>query len=130
MAIAVALVPLAFDRMRDSAQYRSTLRSVATELRTARHRSSTDGIEVGFVADLTARTFGVVGGPLHEVPASIELRATVAAPELSEGRAVIRFLPDGGATGGSIELIRSSGAGGRLRVDWMTGRVTTEPLLP
>ncbi len=46
------------------------------------------------------------------------------------GNAVIRFLPGGGATGGSIDVIRASGAGTRLRVEWLSGRVTRESLPP
>ena len=42
----------------------------------------------------------------------------------------IRFLPDGGATGGSIDIVRPSGAGVRLRVDWLSGQVLQEPLSP
>ena len=34
----------------------------------------------------------------------------------------------GNATGGSIEVIRRSGAGARLRTDWLDGRVSLERL--
>jgi general secretion pathway protein H len=59
------------------------------------------------------------------------VRATVAGTELSaQQEAAIRFLPDGGATGGSIDILRASGQGVRLRVDWLSGRITQEALAP
>ena len=68
---------------------------------------------------------------MRPIPVPLEVRATVAGQELQEnGVAAIRFLPDGGATGGSIDIMRPSGAGTRLRVDWLSGRVSQEVLLP
>ncbi|MBK9219230.1 MAG: type II secretion system major pseudopilin GspG [Uliginosibacterium sp.] len=49
--------------------------------------------------------------------------------ELKEGgTASILFYPDGGSTGGFFELARAGGGGARLRVDWLFGRLTQEPL--
>ncbi|HEY0201888.1 MAG TPA: GspH/FimT family pseudopilin, partial [Burkholderiaceae bacterium] len=59
------------------------------------------------------------------------VRAVVADRELTDGVAAIRFLPSGGATGGSIDVARgSSGSGTRLRVDWLSGHITQEPIEP
>ena len=90
-----------------------------------------EGREVRFYVHLGQRTYGVDGAPTRPVPEALQVRATVAGEELSgQGEAVIRFLPEGGATGGSIEVLRASGAGTRLRVDWLSGRATQEALLP
>ena len=65
------------------------------------------------------------------LPLPLQLRVTVADREIaSQGLASIRFLPSGGATGGSIEIMRAPGVGARLRVDWLSGRVTQEAMLP
>ena len=63
------------------------------------------------------------------MPESLKVRAVVAQQEMSaDGQELgIRFLPHGGATGGSVDLIRPSGSGVRLRVDWFSGRVEQEP---
>ena len=54
----------------------------------------------------------------------------MASTELQPGQAAaIQFLPSGGATGGGIDVLRASGAGTRLRVDWLSGRVEQEALL-
>lgn len=129
VALLTGLVPIAFDRLRESAQYRDALRSMLADMRQARHRAVAEGVEVRFKVDLNRRTYGIDGRPARELPQPLKLRATVASNEFATSQiAAIRFLPDGGATGGSIDVVRSSGAGARLRVDWLSGRVTQEPL--
>ena len=128
IALVIGLTPMAFDRLRDSAQYRNTLRTMLSEMRQARTVAINQGNEVRFKVDLQKHTFGREGGATYAVPPSLQLRATVAGRELADGRAAIRFLPGGGATGGSIEIVRASGDGVRLRVDWLSGRVTQEAL--
>ena len=39
-------------------------------------------------------------------------------------------LPDGGATGGRVQVMRKTGTGVQLRVDWLSGRVTQTALAP
>lgn len=131
MALVIGLAPVAFDRMRDSAQYRDTVRTMLSQMRGARHRAIAEGRETRFFVNLNQRMYGVDGGSSRALPEALQMRATVAGIELtSKGDASIRFLPGGGATGGSIEVLRSSGAGTRLRVDWLSGRVTQEALAP
>jgi general secretion pathway protein H len=131
IALLVGLVPIAFDKVRDSAQYRDVLRSMVAEMRGARFRALSERAEVRFQIDLAQRSFGIDGRPQHAIPDSLEMRATVADNELSaQNVAAIRFLPDGGATGGSIDVIRASGAGVRLKVDWLSGQVHQEALVP
>ena len=130
IALVVGLTPVAFDRLRDSSQYRNTLRTMISEMRQARTIAVGQGREIQFKIDLQKHAFGMDGGAVHALPSSLQLRATVASRELAQGVAAIRFLPDGGATGGSIEIKRASGDGVRLRVDWLSGRVTQEPLFP
>ena len=131
MALVVGLVPIAFGRLHESAQYRDTVRQVLTELRAARHQAQSQGVETRFAVDLHARSFGIEGGERHEVPEPLTLRAVMAAEEAgADGRLAIRFLPRGGASGGSVDLIRPSGSGVRLRVDWFSGRVEQEAIEP
>ncbi|XAH23000.1 GspH/FimT family pseudopilin [Xylophilus sp. GW821-FHT01B05] len=130
-ALIVGIAPLAFDRLRESAEYRSTLRTLVSDMRMARWRAMSSGTETRFSVDLRERWYGLDGAPRHALASALTLRATVASQELeSSGVASIRFLPGGGASGGSIDLLRASGAGVRLRVDWLTGRVEQEPIAP
>jgi len=133
LAIAGALLtvaPTALHRYRDSAQYRDALRTMTAQLSEARQTAISGGRVVAFRVDLDARQFGVDGRPARDLPDGLSVRATVADTDLVGGVASIRFFPGGNATGGSIELIRASGAGARLRADWLDGRVTIEPLSP
>lgn len=131
LALLVGVVPVAFERLRESAQYRSTVRGMMSDMRQARQKAIAEGAEVRFRLDLTARTFGVDGRPAHDVPLPLQLRATVAAVELSGAQvAAIRFLPQGGATGGSIDVLRPSGTGVRLTVDWLSGAVAQSAIQP
>lgn len=131
LAIAAALLaiaPMALQRYRESADYRGTLRTMAAGLAEARRAAVTGGRVVAFSVDLDGRRFGVEGQPARELPESLTVRATVAETELLDNVARIRFYPGGNATGGSIELVRASGTGARLRTDWLDGRVSIEEL--
>ena len=131
IALIAGLVPIAFNRLQESAQYRDTVRAVLTDLRAARAQAQSSGAEVRFAVNPRARTFGVEGAPVQQVPESLELRAVMAAEEAgADGSLAIRFLPRGGASGGSVDLIRPSGTGVRLRVDWFSGRVEQEAIVP
>lgn len=130
-ALLIGLVPVAFERMRESAQYRDVLRGMMSDMRAARQRALAGRTDIAFTVNLDQRSYHADGRPVRDIPAPLQVRATVAGAELSgQGAASIRFLPDGGATGGSIEILRPSGAGTRLRVDWLSGRVSQEALLP
>lgn len=128
-ALLTVLVPVAFDALRESSQYRQTVRSMLTDMKAARNRAISQGAEVRFKVDLAQGAFGIDGGPRRELPSSLQIKATVASIEMDNGEvAAIRFLPSGGATGGSIDVVRPSGAGVRLNVDWLSGRVAQQPL--
>ena len=129
VALMTALVPLAFDRLRESSQYRNAVRTVLSDIRQARYRALTEGREVRFGVDLPGRSFGVEGRPAHRLPEPLRLRAIIADIELAADQsAAIRFLPTGGATGGSIEIVRPGGAGTRFTVDWLSGAVSQSAL--
>lgn len=128
-AVLMSLVPIAYDRMREGTQYRDALRTMVSEMRQARQQAVTQGRAARFQVDLAGRTYGLAGGVAHAIPDALQVRATVASTELQPGQvASIEFLPSGGATGGSIDVLRASGAGTRLRVDWLSGRVEQEAL--
>lgn len=130
LALMMGLVPMAFDRLRESAQYRDTLRTMISDLRTARYRAIAEGGDVRFRVNLGERTYGVSGQSMRQLPPALSVRAVVAGKELTANEsAAISFLPDGGATGGSIDIFRPSGAGTRLRVDWLSGQVTHESIM-
>ena len=129
MALVVAMAPVAYDKLKEGVEYRDTVRTMLTQLRAARFGAVSQGVPVRFTVDLQQRLYGTEAAR-KEIPEGVELRTTVADREFDPGKAAsIVFLASGGSTGGSIEILRKSGAGTRLRVDWLSGRVTQEPLL-
>lgn len=130
LALLMGLAPVAFDRLRESSQYRDTVRTMLSQMRSARQRAVTEGQEVRFFVNLRQRSFGMDGDAPRVLPDSLTVRTVVAGIDLTgEREASIRFLPTGGSTGGSIEVQRAPGVGTRLRVDWLSGRVTLEALM-
>lgn len=132
MALVASVAPFAFNRLQASVEYRDTVRAVLTDMRSARYLARSSGKQTRFVMDLEGRSFGLEGGKIRSVPKELVMRAIAAAQETdSQNRYLaISFLPQGGATGGSLDLIRPSGSGVRLRVDWFSGRVEQEAIEP
>lgn len=131
VALLMGLVPMAFDKMRDAAQYRDVLRGMLSEIRFARQQALLGRTEVRFSVDLGERLYQSDGHAAKPIPAPLQVRVTVAGTEMQDqGIASIRFLASGGATGGSIDILRPSGVGTRLRVDWLSGQVSQEALFP
>lgn len=127
--IALGVAPVALGRMYDTMQYRSTVREMMSELKAARLLAVRRGQPTVFTVDAEAHRFGVGSEPARVIPSKLKVRTIVADSEVdADGRAGIRFYADGSATGGSIELARPGGGGLRLRVDWLLGRVSQEPL--
>lgn len=130
-AALIGLAPVAYERMREGAQYRDTVRTMLSDLRGARHAATTQGRDVVFSVDLQGRRYGADGALRHEIPETLTVRAVVADVEMTpQSVASIRFLPQGGATGGSVDVLRPSGTGVRLRVDWLFGRIEQEVIAP
>jgi general secretion pathway protein H len=131
-SLLVSLVPSAFDRLQEVSQYRDTVRAMLVGLRQARQQAVSQGQATSFQIDLTQRQFGIEGKTQKPLPDSLEVQATVGKLDqfASPQRPAITFTPDGGSSGGTIELVRKSGAGVRLRVDWLLGQVTQEPRTP
>lgn len=127
--LALGTAPIALGRMYDTMQYRATVRDMLAELKASRLQAVRSGQATVFTVDLDGHRFGAGSEPARRIPPKLKVRAIVADAEVdAEGRAGIRFYPDGSATGGSIVLERAGGGGVRLRVDWLLGRVSQEVL--
>ncbi len=125
------LAPAAFSRLHAAQEYRSDVRAVQQALKTARLESFRTGVPVALEVDLDARVMLLGNAVAARVSEGTEMRLVAAALEGGQPRrGVIVFYPQGGASGGSIELVRDGGQGIRLRVDWLLGRVERQPLFP
>lgn len=62
------------------------------------------------------------------IPEGLSLTVHGAA-ELNHARVgVIRFYPDGSASGGGVDILRPDGSGTRINVDWLVGSVKQQSL--
>jgi general secretion pathway protein H len=110
LGLALSLVLLHGGGRSPGLEFDSAVREVAGTLRLARSRAIADDRLVTVV--IAPRSYQLDGGA-----------AIVLPPDLSmTGNGLIRFLPDGGSSGGQITL-RMAGRAMTIDVDWLTGRV-------
>lgn len=129
VALAVGATAANYSRLQQAMAYQSTVRGMLAGLQLARSEALRSGRPVAFGVDLGRRSYGVEGRPESMFPDELEVRFIVAGSETAgpgQARGQIRFQPEGGATGGSLELRRPQGGGVRLRVDWLLGNVSQE----
>lgn len=139
MAIGALLVgvgaPMAV-KMYDTMRYRDAVRNLSSAASGARLRAVNGGRAIDLMVEPEAFLYNTQPaatrfdrGAASSVDDDLTLGVQSARQLVSErGVAVIRFFPDGSSSGGSITLKRESGDGVRLRVDWLLGRVTREPV--
>ena len=128
LGLVMSIAPSAYDKMKTSMEYRDVVRGVVSEMRSARQQAVLTGRDSVFAVDLEQKMYGMDGGKPRPIPESVVVRAIVADSETKGARFAVRFLPSGGASGGSVDVMRHSGEGVRLRVDWFSGRVEQEPV--
>ncbi len=121
MAVAVP----ASVRSYESMQYRQAVRDVITALASARYNAINTGRAQDVAVDPAANTIELNGERTH-LPEAFNV-AVHSARELNRDRlGVIRFYPEGGSSGGGIDMERPGGTGVRISVDWLVGRVSQE----
>ena len=137
--LAAVAMPSA-QRMNETMRYREAVRDLLTATRTARR----DAFATGSAHDLLIfedepswalvpadRASDFIDGDIEARPLPDELSFDVTyAAEVSPGRGVasIRFYPSGGASGGDIDIVRPTGSGVRLKIDWLLGEVVQVPV--
>ena len=130
LAIAGLLAALAVPnslRFYTAMQAREAARTSVAILRDARERA----LSSGRIQDVQVRPVARrIWSERHDYQAPASLRVTVhGAAELNHADVgVIRFYPEGGASGGGIDLWREDGTGTAVAVDWLVGRVSLHAL--
>ncbi len=128
IALLLGLAPVAFGKLMETSQYRSTVRHMLASMTATRQLAAQTGQSAVFSVDLEKRVFGPEGRMDQTLPDSVEVRPVVAGIESRQAGGSIRLHPGGGATGGSVDILRRSGDGVRLRVDWLLGTVSQEAI--
>ena len=112
-------------RFYESMQYRQAIRDVITTLASARYK-----------AVITGRAQDVALNPqtnvlrfnkeTQQLPPKFNIAVHSAREVNREAEGVIRFYPEGGSSGGDIDIAQPGGSGVKISVDWLIGRVTQE----
>lgn len=129
VAAATALAMAAFNGGLRGMQLRSQAKGLAAQLRFTRAVAIGSGSVQDFVVDPGARSWRGANGRSGRLPEEGEVVFTGAGaaqfPEIAaddQRSGVIRFFPDGAATGGRIRLL-VNGGGWDVDVAWLTGEV-------
>jgi len=126
IALVMGLVVTSMSRSISGAEARSASRHLVASLRYTRARAIIDKAEQVFQVDTENRSYQAPGRKLVTLPQGVDVKITTARSEVtSEAVSGIRFFPDGGSTGGHIELM-VNGREYRVNVAWLTGEASLE----
>jgi general secretion pathway protein H len=127
-ALVLALVGTSISRSVSGAEMRTAARKVAANLRYTRTQAILQKSEQVFLVDTEARTFQAPEREPVELPEGMRMALTTARTELTgESVGGIRFYPDGGSTGGYVELETNERIY-KVSVAWLTGETVVERL--
>ena len=126
ISLIMALVGTSMARSVSGAEARAATRKLVASLRYTRARAILDKQEQVFLVDIDNRSYQVPGRKQVNLPEGVDVTITTARSEVtSEDVAGIRFFPDGGSTGGHIELTINEREY-RINVAWLTGETRLE----
>ncbi|MEJ8569032.1 GspH/FimT family pseudopilin [Elongatibacter sediminis] len=125
-SIVLGLVGTSISRSVSGAEMRTAAREMAASMRYTRTRAILDKQEHVFLVDTESRSYSAPEREPVELPEGMELQLTTARSELtSENVGGIRFYPDGGSTGGNVEL-EANGRIYRINIAWLTGEASLQ----
>jgi len=128
IALIMGLVATSLSSSISGAQARAATRKVVASLRYTRAKAIIDKKEKVFLVNTETRSYTAPGRKPVDLPEGVDVTITTARSELtSEEVAGIRFFPDGGSTGGHIELTVNEREY-RINVAWLTGEASLEKM--
>lgn len=128
MAVVATLMAVAVPasvRFYQSMQYRQAVGDVITTLGKARYQAINSGRAQDVIVS-PDRNIIELNGKLSRLPEEFNVAVHSAGEVGYQGEGVIRFYPEGGSSGGGIDIERPGGRGVRISVDWLMGRVAQE----
>jgi len=126
IALVMGLVATSMSRSISGAEARAASRKLVASLRYTRARAIIDKSEQVFAVDVEKRSYHAPGREKVSLPDGVDVTITTARSEVtSETVSGIRFFPDGGSTGGHIELTVNDREY-RVNVAWLTGETRLE----
>lgn len=121
IALVMGMVATSMSRSVSGAEARAAARNLVASLRYTRARAVLDKSEQVFEVNTEERSYLAPGRKQVQLPEGVDITVTTARSEITaEDVAGIRFFPDGGSTGGHIELTVNEREY-RINVAWLTG---------
>ena len=121
IAIVLGLVATSLSRSISGAESRAVARKIVASLRYTRTQAILQKQETVFTVDTEERSYAAPGRDPVTLPEGVDILLTTARSELtSETVGGIRFFPDGGSTGGRVDLF-VNGREYNVNVAWLTG---------
>ena len=122
--------------MYDTMQYRDAVREIVSAAKNGRRDAFAEGRPVDLLIDTDRNRYALSTGSgtpdrqaFKPLPESLDITVVYAAEVSPEpGLAAVRFYPAGGSSGAEISILRPTGAGVFLTIDWLLGDVVQEPL--
>lgn len=127
LGVVIAVTVPASARFYESMQVRQAARTTLAILVAAREKAISSGRAQDVMVRPATRRLWSADREL-EVPSSLRVEVHGAAELNHADVGVIRFYPEGGASGGGIDLRRTGGGGTSISVDWLVGRVSMGPI--
>lgn len=128
ISLIMGLVATSMSSSISAAQSRAATRKVVASLRYTRARAIIEKKEKVFLVNTETRSYMAPGRKQVNLPEGVDVTITTARSELtSEEVAGIRFFPDGGSTGGHIELTVNEREY-RINIAWLTGEASLEKM--
>lgn len=123
-ALVLGLVATSISRNISGAEMRSAARKMTASIRYTRTQAILDKQEQVFLIDTENRSYLAPKREAVVLPEGMNVAVTTARSELTDEQVGgIRFYPDGGSTGGFIEL-EANGRIYRIDIAWLTGEAS------
>jgi general secretion pathway protein H len=126
VSVVLALVGTSISRSVSGAEMRTAARKMAASMRYTRTRAILDKEETVFLVDTENRSYLAPKKQEVVLPEGMNVSLMTARSELTaESVGGIRFYPDGGSTGGFVELEANERVY-RINVAWLTGEASLQ----
>jgi general secretion pathway protein H len=122
-AIVLGVSAPAMQRLYKSSQYHGAVNDVVTQLTSARYLAIRSGGNEDVLINPETREI-TLGPNVMTLPKSLQLEVLGSWELNTDGAGVIRFYPDGGSSGGFVNLTQDNGPSVQVQVDWLLGRVS------
>jgi general secretion pathway protein H len=122
-AVVMGLSAPVMQRLYQSSQNSAAINDVVTLLSSARYQAIRRGSLTDVVLNPETREISL-GQNVQPLPKDIHMEVLGSRELNRDGAGVIRFYPDGGSSGGYVNLSFQNNRAVQVQVDWLLGRVT------